>query len=192
MSPSSHEEITGLLRAWSQGDRAALEKLTPLIYGELRRRASRYMQRERRDHLLQTTAVVHEAYLRLMDQRRVSWRNRAHFYGIAAELMRRVLVDFARAQYNAKRGGREIRVPLDEAAVAAEQRGVDVVALDDALKALAAVAPRQSRVVELRFFGGLDVEKTAQVLGVSPATVRHDWSLARAWLYRELGKHGSA
>jgi RNA polymerase sigma factor (TIGR02999 family) len=188
MQPTSQHEITQLLIAWSQGDQAALEKLTPLVYQELRRLARRFMQRERQGHLLQTTALVHEAYLRLIDQSHVSWQNRAHFYGVAAEMMRRALIDFARAEHNAKRGGGTIRVSLGEAAGRAQQRDVELVALDDALKTLSTLAPRQSRVVDLRFFGGLSNEEAAEVLGVSPATVRHDWSLAKAWLYRELSK----
>jgi RNA polymerase sigma factor (TIGR02999 family) len=188
MESDSKHEITQLLIAWRQGDQAAQERLMALVYQELRRQARRFMQRERQGHLLQTTALVHETYLRLIDQSRVSWQNRAHFFGVAAEMMRRVLLDFARAERNAKRGGGTIRVSLGEAAGATEPREVELVALDDALKALSALAPRQSRVVEMRFFGGLSNEEAAKALGVSPATVRHDWSLAKAWLYRELSK----
>jgi len=157
-----------------------------LVYQELRRQARRFMQRERQGHLLQTTALAHEVYLRLVGQNRVSWQNRAHFYGIAANLMRRVLVDFARMEGKAKRGGKTIRVSLAEAAGAVEQRSVELIALDEALQSLSALAPRQGRVVELRFFGGLSNKEAAEALGVSTATVKNDWSLAKAWLYREL------
>jgi RNA polymerase sigma-70 factor, ECF subfamily len=188
MLPSSTNEITQLLLAWSNGDRTALEELTPLVYAELHRLAGRYMQRERQGHPLQTTALVNEAYLRLINLKQVRWQNRAHFFGIAAQLMRHILVDFARARCRAERGGFVQQVSLEEVALASNAQTVDFVALDDALKSLAEIDPCKSRLVELRFFGGLTVEETAKVLNVSPRTVMREWSLARDWLYRELGK----
>jgi RNA polymerase sigma factor (TIGR02999 family) len=185
--PSTHE-VTQLLVAWSAGDEAALEKLTPLVYQELRRLAKRYMARENPGHTLQPTALVNEAYLRLIEQKHVQWRNRAHFFGISAQLMRRILVDMARARQYGKRGGKARKVSLDEALVVSKERGEDLVALDDALESLAAIDPRKSRVVELRFFGGLSVEETAEVLQVSPVTVMRDWKMAKVWLHRELSK----
>jgi RNA polymerase sigma factor (TIGR02999 family) len=164
--------------------------MMPLIYDELRRQAQRYLQRERPDHTLQATALVHEAYLRLVDQKKVQWQNRAHFFGVAAQVMRRLLVDHARQQHAAKRGGVVPKLALDEALQVADARAADVVALDEALTALAALDPQHSRLVELRFFGGLTIEETAEVLGVSPATVKRDWSMAKAWLYRELRTGG--
>jgi len=186
MSASSAQEITELLVAWGNGDDAALDKLTPLVYQELRRLARGYLKRERPDHILQTTALVHEAYLRLIDWKKVKWQNRAHFFGISAQLMRRILVDFARSRQYAKRGGRQPHVSLEEASVIAPSRPLDIVALDDALTTLGVLDQRQSRVVELRFFGGLSIAETAEVLKVSEGTVRRDWSLAQAWLHREL------
>jgi len=177
-----------MLMAWSNGDEAALERLIPLVYKELHRLAHRYLGRERIGHTLQTTALVHEAYLRLIDWNNVEWQNRAHFFAISAQLMRRILVDFARSRRFAKRGGGARQVAFDEAMAIAPQRGVDLVALDDALTALNALDPRQSRIVELRFFGGLSVAETAEVLKVSPGTVKRDWSLAQAWLLRELSR----
>jgi RNA polymerase sigma-70 factor (ECF subfamily) len=188
MSTPAPKEITQLLLAWSQGDRSALDRLIPQVYEELRRLAKRYMGQERAGHALQTTALVNEAYLRLIDASQVRWQNRAHFFAVSAQLMRRILVDFARSQRNLKRGGEARQVSLDEALVVSEETGADLVALDDALSALEALDPRQSQVVELRFFGGLSVEETAEVLKVSPTTARRDWTLARAWLYRELSK----
>src|SRR5262249_38163627 len=190
MTTSSPQEITELLVAWGNGDEAALEKLTPLVYQELRRLAGGYLKRERPDHTLQTTALVHEAYLRLIDWKNVKWQNRAHFFGISAQLMRRILVVFARSRQFAKRGGKERHVSLEEASVVARGRPVDIVALDDALKALWDLDQRQSRVVELRFFGGLSIAETAEVLKVSEGTVRRDWSVAQAWLHRELSSGG--
>jgi RNA polymerase sigma-70 factor, ECF subfamily len=187
MTPPSRNEVTQLLLAWSDGDKGALEELTPLVYAELRRLAERHMRRERAGHPLQTTALVNEAYLRLIDLRRVRWQNRAHFFGVAAQLMRHILVDFARARRRAERGGYKQQVPLEEAAVVSKERDADFIALDDALKSLAEIDPRKSRMVELRFFGGLSVEETAEALNVSPRTVMREWSLARDWLYRELG-----
>jgi RNA polymerase sigma factor (TIGR02999 family) len=189
--PSSHE-ITQLLRAWSEGDQAALEQLVPLIHRELRRLAKGYMRKERPGHILQTTALINEAYLRLIDWKDVRWQNRAHFFGVAAQLMRRILVDFARAHHRATRGGAMRQVSLDEAAAVSVERAAEFIELDEALDRLAVIDPRRSRMVELRFFGGLSEEETAEALKVSPRTVRREWSLARAWLRRELrrGKPG--
>jgi RNA polymerase sigma factor (TIGR02999 family) len=178
--------VTELLRAWGGGDDDALEQLTPLVEAELRRLARAYMRRERRDHTLQPTALINEAFLRLTDARRVRWQDRAHFLGIAARLMRRVLVDHARSRGYRKRGGGAERVTLDEGLVGTMEPPVDVVALDRALEALAAVDVRKGRVIELRFFGGLSVEQTAEVLHVSADTVKRDWRLAKLWLLREL------
>ena len=180
------QRVTELLIAWGSGDRAALEELTPLVYGELRRLAHRHLGRERRGHTLQTSALVHEAYLRLIGQKNVEWQGRAHFFGIAARLMRQILVDYARTRNNQKRGGDANRVSLDEALLVSDERAAEVVALDEALERLAKVDPRKGRVVELRFFGGLSVEETAEVLAVSPGTVMRDWTLAKAWLHNEL------
>ena len=185
--PSSHQ-ITQLLIAWGNGDQAALEELTPLVYKELRRLAKRYMAREREGHTLQTSALVNEAFIHLIDWKNVQWRNRAHFFAVSAQLMRRILVDFARSRSYSKRGGAARMVSLNETALVSQDRREDLVLLDDALNALAALDERQSRVVELRFFGGLSLEEIAEALNVSVGTVRRDWSLARAWLYRELGK----
>ena len=190
MTPTSSQQVTQLLRAWSNGDLAAEEKLMRLVYRELRRLAQRYMGRERPDHTLQATALVNEAYLRLVDARQVSWQNRAHFFGVSAQLMRRILVDWARARGYQKRAGQAHQVSLDEALVVTEERGLDLVALDDALQTLAAVDPRKCQVVEMRFFGGLSVEETAEVLKVSPDTVLRDWKLAKAWLLREIKRSG--
>ncbi|MBZ5544595.1 MAG: sigma-70 family RNA polymerase sigma factor [Acidobacteriia bacterium] len=186
MTAPSAQEITLMLRAWGEGDQEALEKLTPLVYKELRRLAHRYMARERPGHTLQTTALVHEVYLRLVDERGVSWQNRAHFFAICARTMRRILIDFARARQYQKRGGEAAHVSLDNALGIARQPVVDLVALDDALNHLASLDPRKSQVVELRFFGGLSVEETAEVLKISPETVMRDWKMAKAWLAREL------
>jgi RNA polymerase sigma factor (TIGR02999 family) len=180
--------VTGLLQAWGGGDHAALDQLVPIVYEELHRQAQRYLQRENPGHTLQTTALVHEAYLRLVDQRQARWQNRAQFFGIAAQLMRRILVDHARRHQAAKRGGSAIQVPLDEGGVPAVESDVDLVALDDALTRLARLDPQQARVVELRYFTGLGIEETAVALGISPATVKREWAMARAWLRRELGE----
>jgi RNA polymerase sigma factor (TIGR02999 family) len=187
MEPSV-QEITVLLLAWGSGDPAALEKLTPLIYDDLHRQAKRYMARENPGNLLQTTALINEAYLRLIDYQNVHWQNRAHFFGVASQIMRRILVDLARAENSAKRGGETLRVSLIEAEGVAKAQSVDLVALDDALNALAALDPRRGKVVELRFFGGLNYDEIAEVLKVSEGTVRRDWSLAQAWLFRELNR----
>lgn len=186
MQTHSPKEITQLLVAWSDGDQAALDELTPLVYEELHRLAHRYMRGERAGHTLQTTALVNEAYTRLIDWKNVRWQNRAHFFGVSAELMRRILVDFARARGYQKRGGGMRAVTLNDAINVSNEKGVDLIALDEALSALAELDPRQSKVVELRFFGGLTNEEAAEVLNVSVATVRRDWTLARAWLHREL------
>ncbi len=186
MKTSSPEEITDLLVAWSQGDQQALERLAPLVEQELRRLARSYLRREPAGHLLQTTALINEVYVRLLRQSRMQWRNRAQFIGVSAQLMRRILVDFAREEHLAKRGGAMIRVALEEAQVTGEPRSVDLIALDEALEKLAAIDARRSRIVELRFFGGLTIEETAELIGVSPGTVRNEWYLARAWLYRAL------
>ncbi len=177
--------VTVLLQAWSSGDREALDQLTPIVYEELRRLARHYMRGERSGHTLQTTALVNEAYLRLVDFTSMSWQNRAHFFAVAAQLMRRILVDHAR-RHNLKRGAGFQHVPLEDTAIFAGERDPDFVALDLALRELAAMDARKAQVVELRFFGGLSVEETAEVLKVSPVTVMRDWSSARAWLYREL------
>jgi RNA polymerase sigma factor (TIGR02999 family) len=182
----SPEAVTELLRAWSDGDEDALERLLPLVEAELRRLARGYMRRERPEHTLQTTALVNEAFLRLTDARRIRWQDRAHFLGISARLMRRVLVDHARQRGYQKRGGVAQRVTLHEALVPSPDPALDLVALDGALDALAKVDARKSRVIELRFFGGLSVEETADVLHVSPDTVKRDWRLAKLWLLREI------
>jgi len=187
MATPSPEEITQLLTEWGNGDRAALEKLMPLVYEELRRLAHHYLRRERAGHTLQTTALVNEAYLKLVGEREMRWQNRAHFFGVAAQMMRMVLVDYARSRRYAKRGGGARRESLDEALMVASHRA-ELVALDDALKGLAGIDERKSRVAELRFFGGLSVEETAEVLGVAPVTVMREWRLAKAWLHRELSK----
>jgi RNA polymerase sigma factor (TIGR02999 family) len=186
VEPVTPEAVTQLLIRWSQGDRAALDQLTPLVYDELRRVARNYMRREPTDHTLQTTALVNEAYIRLIDQDRVHWQNRAHFFGIAAQLMRRILVDHARKRHNLKRGGDVRRIPLEEAFVVADEQAADLVALDDALQRLQWLDERKGRVVELRFFGGLNIEEAAEVLSVSPATIQREWAMAKAWLYREI------
>jgi RNA polymerase sigma factor (TIGR02999 family) len=188
MLKSSPMEITQLLLAWGRGEQAALDQLTPLVYDELRRLAHRYMRREQPGHTLQTSALVNEVYLRLVDSSHVRWQNRLHFFAVSAQLMRRILVDFARSRHNLKHGGDVQRVSLNEALLVSHESSTDLVALDDALKALAALDARQSQVVELRFFGGLSVEETAELLHVSEGTVRRDWSLAKAWLHRELNK----
>jgi RNA polymerase sigma factor (TIGR02999 family) len=187
VTSSSSKQVTRLLLDWSDGNQKALDQLMPLVYDELRRLARGYMRRERSDNTLQPTALVNEAYIRLIDQRHVRWQNRAHFFGIAAQLMRRILVDRARSRNAIKRGGEGEKVPLDEAVIGGgAQPNDNLLALDDAMSRLAEIDPEQSKVVELRFFGGLSVEETAEVLKVSPATVKREWSLAKAWLYREI------
>jgi RNA polymerase sigma-70 factor (ECF subfamily) len=182
----SPQQVTQLLVAWGGGDQSARDELMPLVYEELRRLAHHYISRERPGHTLQTSGLVNEAYLRLVDQKAIHWQDRAHFFGIAARLMRQILVDYARKRGYAKRQGDARRVPLDEAMIVSEERAADVVALDDALKTLAQIDPRQSQIVELRFFGGLSIEETADVLAVSPGTVKRDWTLAKAWLRRAV------
>ena len=185
--PETAHDVTRLLVDLQRGADGAADQLVPLVYGELHKLAVHYMRAERGDHTLQPTALVHEAYMRLVDQRNASWQNRSHFFGIAAQAMRRILVDHARRKRAGKREGGD-RVTLDESVAEAPQRSVDLIALDDALNKLAALDPRQARVVELRFFGGLDIEQTAESLGISPATVKRDWTFARAFLQREM--HG--
>ena len=186
-APRTHE-ITALLRAWTAGDEQALEKLTPLVYRELDRRAHRYMAREPAGHILQTTALVNEAYLRLVDLQEFTWQDRAHFFAVCARLMRQILIDLARARLYQKRGPEAIHVSLEEASPASEEPRVDLLALDEALTTLARMDPRKGRVVELRFFGGLSVKETAEVLSVSPETVMRDWKFAKACLHGELSK----
>jgi len=190
MTQSSTHEVTQLLADWSGGDQAALDKLIPLVEAELHRLAHHYMSRERAGHTLQTTALVDEAYLRLAGQRKIDWQNRAHFFGIAAKLMRQILVDYARKRHFAKRGGNALHVSLDEAAVVGEERASEMISLDEALTELGEIAPEQSRMVELRFFGGLTIEETAEVMGLSIDKVKRDWSMAKTWLYHELKKGG--
>lgn len=179
------EQLSGLLRAWSDGDRNALDRLTPIVYDELHRLAQRYMRRERQGHSLQTTALVNEAYMRLVDYKRMQWQDRAHFFAVSAQLMRRILVEHARRR-NLKRGGGVPHVSLEETAVVCADPALDLAPLDDAMNALARLDPRKVQVVEMRFFGGLSVEETAAVLKISPVTVMRDWNSAKAWLYREL------
>jgi RNA polymerase sigma factor (TIGR02999 family) len=182
----SRIEVTQLLKAWGNGDGGALEKLTPLVHNELHRLAHRYMSREKPGHTLQTTALVNEVYLRFVDVQQVSWQDRAHFFAISARMMRRILTDFARSRNYQKRGGTALHVSFDEALAVSHEQDAEIVAIDDALRQLALVEPRKSQVVELRFFGGLSVEETAEVLKVSPETVKRDWRFAKAWLHRAL------
>ncbi len=178
-----------MLKKWSEGNQEVLDKLMPLVYDELRRQASRYLRRERANHTLQTTALIHEAYLKLIDQNQVEWQNRTHFFAIAAQAMRRILVDYARERNREKRGGAAENLPLEEAAfVVSEEKSVDLVALDEALTRLAEFDERQARVVELRYFSGLSIDETADILGVSNVTVRRDWNMAKAWLHRQITK----
>jgi len=183
--------VTQLLAAWGQGEQSALDKLIPLVHRELRRLAHRQMGRERQGHTLQSTALVNEVYLRLIDVNQVRWQDRAHFFAVSAQLMRRILVDFARSRRYQKRGGGAQKITFDEALFPAPKRNHDLVLVDDALNALAKVDARKGRVVELRFFGGLSVEETAEVLGVSVETVHRDWRLAKAWLLREMGNNSA-
>ncbi len=183
---SSHD-VTRLLKEWAQGASSALDALTPLVYAELRRLADSYLRSESPGHTLQPTALVHEAYLRLVDRNAPDWQNRSHFYGVAAHLMRQILVDHARTRQATKRGGQAIHLSLEEDLVVSRERDADLVALDEALERLAALEPRKAQVVELRFFGGLSIEEIAKLLDVSDVTVRRDWQFAKAWLLRELG-----
>jgi RNA polymerase sigma factor (TIGR02999 family) len=188
MADAHTHEVTQLLVDWSHGDQTALDRLLPLVDEELRRLAHRYMNRERAGHTLQTTALVNEAFLRLFNRSKVDWQNRAHFFGLAAQLMRTILVDHARSHASTKRGGGAYKLELDEALAVSQQKASEVLALDEALQQLAVIDPQQGRIVELRFFGGLTVEETAEVLHLSPATIKREWSTAKAWLYRELAK----
>ena len=185
---SSPGTITRLLLDWRNGDKSALNRLVPLVYKEMRRLAACYMRRQRPGHTLQTSALINEAYLRLRNHKNMRWENRGHFYAVAAQAMRRILVDHARNHHRAKRGGGALKVPLDKAAVVGEQRAAELIALDDALVDLAALDPRKGQIVELRYFGGLSVEETAEVLGVSPVTVMRDWRSAKGWLLRAMSK----
>jgi len=188
-SVSSSLQITQLLKKWSEGNQEILDKLMPLVYEELRRQASRYLRRERSNHTLQTTALIHEAYLKLVDQKEVEWQSRAHFFAIAAQAMRRILVDYARERHREKRGGNAENLPIEEALmIGSQEKSVDLVALDEALTRLAEFDERQARVVELRYFSGLSIEETADVLGVSNVTVRRDWNMAKAWLHQQITK----
>lgn len=189
--PAFTEEITQLLMNWSQGDEAALDQLVPLVYPELRRMAKRHMAREGPEHTLQTSALINEAYLKLVDQQDVQWQNRAHFFAVAAQVMRHILIDHARRHAYDKRGAGAQHVPLDEAAIVQEERAAQLVALDEALNALAALDPRKAQIIELRFFGGLNGEETAEVMKISPATVQREWQAAKAWLHHMMtsGQH---
>lgn len=176
-----------MLREWSAGKREALDQLLPLVYDELHRQAARYLRRERSDHTLQTTALINEAYLKLIDQRNVQWQNRVHFFAIAAQAMRRILIDYAKTKHREKRGGTEAKLPLEEAAlIAVDDQSVDLIVLDAALTRLAEIDEQKARIVELRYFSGLSVEETAEVLGVSKKTIERNWTMAKAWLHREL------
>ncbi len=184
----SPHEVSQLLHAWSDGDREALDALLPLVYDELRRQAHRFLRRERQNHTLQTTALIHEAYLKLIEQNRVNWQNRAHFFAISANLMRRILVNYAKAKHRVKRGGDTENLPLDETIlIVSDKRELDLLALDEALTRLAKMDERQAQIVELRYFSGLSIEETAEVLDISPVTVKRDWKMTKAWLHRELG-----
>ena len=186
MGLSEHHNITKMLREWSEGNREALDSLLPLVYKELHKQAARYLRRERPDHTLQTTALINEAYLKLIDQHDVNWESRTHFYAIAAQAMRRILVDYARKKHREKRGGADEDLPLEEVALAVDEKSVDLIALDEALTRLAINDKLQARVVELRYFSGLSLEETAEALHISRATVARDWNMAKAWLHREL------
>lgn len=184
------QEITQLLLSWSKGDEAALDQLIPLVYPELRKLARRYMNRENPEHTLQTSALINEAYLRLVDQQAVEWQDRAHFFAVAAQVMRHILIDHARSHLYGKRGAGAQHVPLDEVAVVSQERATELVALDDSLMSLAKIDERKGKIVELRFFGGLSVEETAEAMSLSPATVMREWRVAKAWLHREISRTG--
>ena len=190
MPSSSPQDVTRLLVQLTDGNREVLDELLPLIYRELRRLAAHYLRRERRDHTLQATALVHEAYMRLVDQTQVQWQNRAHFFGVAAQMMRRILVDHARKYHASKRGSGAEKLSLDDISPLATKTDMDLVHLDEALTRLAELDPQQSRIVELKYFGGLTIEEIAEVIGVSPATVKREWATAKAWLFRELSSEG--
>jgi len=189
---SSSDQVTQLLVRWRGGDRQALDALMPLVYAELRRLARYYLQRERSDHTLQSTALVHEAYMRMLGQKLPDWQNRAHFFGVAARLMRQILVEYARGHQAAKRGGDSYKVTLDEGALVAQKTDLDVILLDDALQDLAKLDEQQSRIVELRFFAGLTIDDTSEVLGISAAPVAREWTTARIWLHREISRRAEA
>jgi RNA polymerase sigma factor (TIGR02999 family) len=191
MPQHASPDVTELLMAWNAGDESALDKLTPLVYQELRVLARRYMRQERPQHTLQATALVNEAYLRLVDVNRIRWQSRAHFLAVAAQMMRRILVEFARHRHRQKRGGDAVRIAIDDMEEMPQAKAADLVALNDALSTLAGIDPRMSQVVELRFFGGLTAEETAEVLKISPETVLRDWKTAKVWLLRELSRSGS-
>jgi RNA polymerase sigma factor (TIGR02999 family) len=182
----ANRDITTLLADWRRGDREALDQLAPMVYDELRRLASSYLKQERMDHTLQSTALVHEAYLRMVGGVDVDWENRSHFFGVAAQIVRRILVEHARAANTAKRGAGAVVLSINEELNTAQQRAPNLLALEDSLNALAAIDARQARIVELRYFAGLNVEETAEVMDISPATVKREWAVAKAWLYREL------
>ena len=187
-----HKDITTLLLEWSGGNRAALDELMPLIYAEFRQLATRALSRERPNHTLQSTALAHELYLKLIDQKRAQWRDREHFFAMASQIIRRILVDYARRLHAQRRGGLDTRITLDEALAPQQDRDLNLVELDDALEALSQIDSQQARIIELRFFGGLSIEATGRILGVSPSTVNREWNLARAWLYRELSRSADA
>ena len=190
MTTPAPEEVSQLLREWSNGDQAALDKVMPVVYQELRRLAHHYMRKERADHTLQTTALVNEAYMRLAHYKKMRWQSRAHFFAVAAQVMRRILVEQARSKKFAKRGGGAQKVSLDETAIVTAGRSAEVIAVDEALTELESWDPRKGRIVELRFFGGLSIEETAEVLKVSPTTVQREWRAAKAWLYRAISEGG--
>jgi RNA polymerase sigma-70 factor (ECF subfamily) len=184
--PPSKDQVTELLRLWRNGDRAALEKLTPLVYDELHHLAHRYIRRERPGHTLQTTALLNEAYVRLVEQNDVEWQSRSHFFGVAAQVMRHILVDYARQHISAKRGGEFQKLALDDGLIVSRERAAELVALDEAMHALSKIYPRRSKVVELRYFGGMNNQEASELLNVSETTIERDWRFAKAWLYREL------
>jgi RNA polymerase sigma factor (TIGR02999 family) len=187
-----HKDVTALLLEWSGGNRAALDELMPLIYAEFRQLASRALSRERPNHTLQSTALAHELYLKLIDQKRAQWRDREHFFAMASQIIRRILVDYARRLHAQRRGGLDTRITLDEALAHQQERDLNLVELDNALEALYQIDTQQAKIIELRFFGGLSIEATGRILGVSPSTVNREWNLARAWLYRELSRSADA
>jgi len=187
-----HKDVTTLLLEWSGGNRAALDELMPLIYAEFRQLAARALRRERPNHTLQSTALAHELYLKLIDQKRTQWRDREHFFAMASQIIRRILVDYARRLHAQRRGGLDTRITLDEALAPQQDRDLNLVELDNALEALSQIDSQQARIIELRFFGGLSIEATGRILGVSPSTVNREWNLARAWLYRELSRSADA
>jgi RNA polymerase sigma factor (TIGR02999 family) len=192
MATLSQRQVTQLLLDWREGDQEALNRLIPLVHQELKRLARHYMRRERAGHTLQTSALVNEAYIQLVDYKRVQWKDRAHFLAVAAQVMRRILIDYARNRQSLKRGAEARKVSLDEAATLADERAAEMIALDEALTSLAELDPRKSQIVELRYFGGLEIEETAHVINVSPATVKREWAAARLWLHREINKSATS